>query len=97
MTHTERSYRDALSSKLAHINFGPIERRLLFVLADGKPHLITSMLPVIDEMATRPNLFNHMSRIRKKIEPLGHTIVCEWSERRLYYRYVITLQSLAIA
>lgn len=88
----------ALASALAAIHFSPTEKRILQVLADGKPHAVKLMLPLLDdELSDKGHLSDHMLRIRRKIEGLGHDIVCVFRKRRMHYRYILTLEYLAMA
>lgn len=94
---TETKEREALGSALAEVNFTEIQKRILYILADGKPHLITDMIAQVypdDTEASRRNLTDHVSLLRIKLRPLHHEIICELIKRRTYYRYVLLLPYL---
>lgn len=92
------SVKGALASALAAIHFSPTEKKLLQVLADGKPHAVKLLMPLLgDELADKGNLSDHMLRIRRKIEGLGHNVVCVFRKRRMHYMYILTLEYLVLA
>ncbi len=69
--------------------FTSTESRLMNVLKDGEPHDRPELLAcLLDSQATMDSIHIHLSRIRKKIRPLGHLILCEYINRKHYYRHV---------
>jgi hypothetical protein len=76
--------------------FTPTEQSILAVLADGLPHPPDEIKAAIDEdnpsMVAITNLRNHISNIRKKLRPKGHTVVCEIHNRTVHYRHVRLLK-----
>lgn len=94
-TVTNPAIRTALSSALAGIHFTPIEKAILYVLADGEAHPVYVVMKCLgDAFSDRNALQAHISRIRKKVERFNHDIVCTWQNRRSNYRYMISLSSL---
>jgi len=69
--------------------FTTTEEAILNKLADGKPHTKEELLTVMPdpEFANVGNLRVHITRIRKKIQPKGHDIVCV-SKGKFYYQWV---------
>lgn len=70
--------------------FTPTEQKLLKRLSDGNRHLrddLKLLLP--DHMLNqRTALPYHMSKLRKKLNPIGEEIVCEFRFGKIYYRHV---------
>lgn len=55
--------------------FTPTEKRILNVLADGKPHEVEELRACLDdELAGETALMFHIFRIRKKLKPYGQYI-----------------------
>lgn len=97
MTKEEQKIREALSSLLVSIHFGEIERKILYVLADGEPHSREEIMGHVDEEQwTTTNLSSHVKNIRRKLKQVGHGIVCELREQKFHYRYVIFLHSVLL-
>ncbi len=97
MSKQERDIRSALSSVLIGIPFFPMEKTLLFILADGKSHSRDELVAAANDPTWTPvNLTSHIGHIRDKIKHLGHGILCESRSRRYHYRYVIFLHSLVL-
>jgi hypothetical protein len=72
----------------------PTEARILAHMADGEPHLrdeLRRLLP--DELAAKGAFLKHVCLMRKKLEPLGETILCQVIGGRYYYRHVRLLRS----
>lgn len=86
--------REALGSALADMHFTPMERKLMIALSDGEFHGFKELIPIVDELATRINVSDHISNIQRKIERINHFIICEFNKRRIGYRYVIRVQAL---
>lgn len=96
MTSQERNVREELSSALVGIHFAPVEKKILYILADGQPHLIDDLVPLLnDTQSTRSNVSAHITNIRRKLRPVHHHIVCINKKRRSYYQYVILLTWLS--
>lgn len=70
-------------------NFTPTQQRILMVLADGLRHTKEELFPCLyDELGSIENVKDHISRMRKKLQPRGEDILCEVYYNRLYYRHV---------
>lgn len=70
--------------------FTPTEQKILDRLSDGKRHLRDDLRLLLPDhiMNQRSALWFHMSRIRKKLNPIGEEIVCEFSCGKIHYRHV---------
>jgi hypothetical protein len=69
--------------------FTPTQKAMLDVLSDGKRHTkeeLHNCLP--DELGPMANIKAHLTAIRKKIQPTGQDIVCEYRYKVFYYRWV---------
>lgn len=80
-------------SVLPSPRFTPTETRILDVLADGGLHTFKELFACLDdELSQRGTVAFHLSRMRKKLNPLGYDIV---SMQRVgaYYRLVRLLAS----
>lgn len=69
--------------------FTPTERRILALLADGRPHprrAIHRLLP--DDLGPLSNVQPHISNLRAKLRDRGETIVCELARGYIAYRHV---------
>lgn len=88
--------RAALASALASVHFSPIEKEIMFLLADGESHPVKVVAECLgDELASKNALQSHIKNIRRKIEGFGHEVVCSFENRRLCYRYVLSLRLLS--
>lgn len=95
MSPQEVVWRERLASILVDIHFRPMEKKILFVLADGELHLAKDLLPLLeDEFARKSHISNHISLIRTKLIPVNHSIICEYYRRQIGYRYVMLLPSI---
>jgi hypothetical protein len=64
--------------------FTPIEQKIFDLLRDGETHHRSQLLELLDnEMAIYQNLFNHITNIRRKIQPNGLDLLCRRSNYRL--------------
>lgn len=73
-------------------NFTATEKKILEVLSDGMSHSkdeIRAVLP--DDMAMNGTISVHIFHIRKKLQPIGQDIICEFVRRRGFYRHVVLL------
>lgn len=67
----------------------PTERRMLAVLSDGLPHTRGELHACLwDDHAALQAIRFHISCIRRKLAPLGETIVCELHLGTVHYRHV---------
>jgi DNA-binding winged helix-turn-helix (wHTH) protein len=73
--------------------FTPNERQLLRELSDGFGHRRDDLMRVVfdDSQASPYQIRNLVSRLRKKLRPRGHDIICEARDCRFFYRHVILL------
>jgi hypothetical protein len=70
-------------------NLTPTERKFLAVLGDGMAHRreeLHACLP--DTLGPLSNIWPHLTRLRKKVRPLGQEIVCEIQRGKICYRCV---------
>ncbi len=73
--------------------FTPTQRAMLDVLADGLPHTFDELHACLpDELGAKENIFRHLSAIRKLIRLRREDIICEYANRRKYYRHIVLLQ-----
>ncbi len=76
--------------------FTKVETRILNVLSDGLAHHKTELHGCLnDELGPVSNIQMHISNMRKKLLPKGENIICELSNRRIFYRHVRLLRSPA--
>lgn len=85
------------------LKFTPIQQKIINLLSDGRPHtkeeLYVAMgmegLTIEEDLSNRQdhlkavNLANHVSKIRKILQPYGQDIVCVstgWSSRYQHVR-----------
>lgn len=72
-----RNDQSRLSSAGASAVYTPTEQRIIDVLADGEAHPRSELMACIeDEMALPSALALHLVNIRKKLRPLGQTVLC---------------------
>lgn len=76
-------------------NFTPTQKRILDVLADGLPHRRDELLDCLDDplCSTRENLQAHLTRLRVKLRPAGHDIICQLLNNCLHYRHIVMLST----
>lgn len=78
------------------VTFTTIEQRIMSVLADGRPHHRNEILDcLLDPLAQRYNVYNHISRIRSKLRPHQHDILCVIRQGTIFYQHVILLCALS--
>jgi hypothetical protein len=83
-----------LHRTLSKVYFSPIEKRMMQVFRDGRPHTIYELHRCIqDEYGRIDNVKMHVTRLRKKIQPLGHDILCVWYKMMFRYQQVILLEN----
>jgi len=75
------------------MDFTDTQEALLAVLSDGKPHDRSELLSAMDKLTDFKTVRVHISNIRKKLRPRGEEIVCEYANRRTFYRHVRLLPS----
>ena len=74
--------------------FTPTERKMLSVLRDGLPHKRDELHKCLDDdMAQLSAIQPHISRIRRRLEPLGETILCVLHMRAIHYQQVRMISS----
>ncbi len=81
-------------SENGHI--GPIQRKMLAILADGMPHRkqeLFACLSVSDDQIPWSNIRRHMTPLRKHLRPKGHDIICMLIDGSWQYRLVRLLAS----
>ena len=72
--------------------YTPTESRLVAMLSDGKVHSRRELLTCIDDdQAEFANLRVHLSRVRKKVQPLGQDIMYVSGNCTSGYRHVCLL------
>lgn len=70
--------------------FTPTEQKILAVLSDGKRHLKDELRVLLSdgELSDDTVMQTHVSNLRKKLNPIGQDIICEYNSRRIFYRHV---------
>lgn len=69
--------------------FSDTEQRMLTVLSDCQPHKIMDLHACLeDKLGPTSNVHAHLTSIRKKIRPLGQTILHERIDGVGYFRHV---------
>jgi hypothetical protein len=72
----------------------PTQRRMLSLLADGRPHTRRELHALLwDEQGALSNIQPHLSRLRHTLRPKGQEIICEIVNRRICYRQVRLLRT----
>jgi len=67
----------------------PTQRRMLALLADGRPHTRRELHALLwDEQGRLSNIQPHLTHIREHIRPKGEEIICEIRNRQICYRRV---------
>lgn len=68
--------------------FTPVERRMLAVFEDYKPHTREELRKCLnDDLGANCNIRPHILTLRRKLKPKGETIACDVLDgRRIYYR-----------
>lgn len=75
------------------VRFTYTEQELMNILCDGKRHKIKDLHSEQWCPDERKALTKHMVMIRKKINPLGYDVICEFAYRCTHYRLVRTITS----
>jgi len=75
------------------LEFTKTQQRILDVLSDGLRHQnqeLKELLPdqEADGLAKHKTVIVHIVHIRKKLRPIGQDILCEFYNRKKYYRRV---------
>ncbi len=74
--------------------YTPTERRLLALLADGRPHSRAELHACLDDDLAAPRAIQfHVSRLRGKLRPAKQTVVCEIHRGAPHYRHVRLLEA----
>lgn len=72
----------------------PIQQRMLQVLSDGLPHSREAMLECLqDDQCSLTGHLAHLTAIRKVLRLKGEDVLCEYRQRRPFYRHVRLLPS----
>ena len=69
-------------------HYTPTQRAILAVLSDGLPHTQRELRKCINDEMSEKALHLHISILRKRLLPIGQTVVCEYSFRKFLYRHV---------
>jgi hypothetical protein len=65
------------------------QQRILSVLSDGEMHSLKELHQQLDDELASVNAVTwHLVQIRKVIKPAGRMILCQFHNRRLFYRLV---------
>ncbi|MDB4786196.1 hypothetical protein OAG36_00530 [bacterium] len=73
------------------MKFTPTQERILKVLSDGRIHTKDELFNCLDdELADRNGsaVKRHLSIMRKQLRPNGQDIICEFFQRKRFYRHV---------
>lgn len=84
---------------MVNVRFSEREKRFLELLRDGKRYETKFLVIECIEGATgdddpelwrsyKKTFFNMVSRLRMKLERRGMSVICEYSNRKFYYRWV---------
>ena len=77
-----------------YVYYTATQRRILTLLADGLAHPRKELHACLsDELTNWVTLGVHLHYLRKKLAPLGETIICELVNRRICYRHVCLVKS----
>jgi hypothetical protein len=69
--------------------FTPTQQKIMDILQDGEPHKRSRLMECIpDELSSDTQLRHHMKLIRDRLRPYGQTVLCQFMNRGLYYRWV---------
>jgi hypothetical protein len=68
-----------------------MQQRIVDLFKDGIRHSVDEIANVIDKYATAENVRNHISVLRKILNPIGYDIVCETRYKRTTYRMVMMI------
>lgn len=74
--------------------FDPRHQKILDILKDGKPHKVKAIIDELFgdnflEQSPRRTVAVYVCQIRKVLEKRGESIVCEFRNRQMHYRWVI--------
>lgn len=73
--------------------FTPLERRMLSVLGDGLPHLREELHACFnDELRPLTDVRMVVYKIRQRLRPHGHDIICQLLNQRLHFRHIRLLR-----
>lgn len=65
-------------ASVARIEYTVIERRLMAVLADGRPHPVGELMACLhDDLGCPRNVAPHITRLRRKVRQRRQVIHCE--------------------
>ena len=72
------------------IRYTPTEQKILDILADGRPHSREELKKLLPdgEMNGKKALPGHITNLRKKLNPIGESVLCELHKRQIHYRHV---------
>src|SRR5687767_10791339 len=71
------------------VAFTEVEWRIYQILSDGLRHRTVRFRECLyDELSKNDAVKSHMSRMRKKLQPRGYDIVCEFRNKTTNYRLV---------
>lgn len=66
--------------------YTPTQRAILTVLADGRSHHHSQLQRCLpDDLADGNALRQHIFKLRRKLRPKGHLIICELVEGQAHY------------
>lgn len=72
----------------------PNDERILRVLNDGQRHSAEELLACLeDDLASRGAVRTAVSRLRQKLRRRGRDVLCEFANRRCFYRQVILISN----
>lgn len=66
----------------------PIQKKMIDILNDGERHSLQELHACCGP-STPSTTTDHLVIIRKKLQPLGQTIIAEYSRRQCFYRRII--------
>ena len=80
---------------MTEVRFTPTQQAMLQVLSDGMPHRKEDLYACLPEgyYSDMKAVVNMVSKMRKKLQPLGQDVICEYRYGVYMYRHVRLLHS----
>lgn len=69
------------------------EVRILKVLSDGHMHEKAHLQKCVNDELSTHAVNSHLRNIRRKLRPIGEDIICQFYDKKLFYRHVRLLTS----
>src|SRR5688572_9036537 len=86
---THKSASGGAKHRLDEVQLTPIQRRIVDLLKDGKPHYREDVLACLEnEDATHRNLSPHLAYLRRRIRPAGYDVIVQVIGYVRYFRMI---------